>query len=315
MPHYKISPLLNNCGLNIAVPYVIGKLGDREVSAGIPGIKECFKTYYRLQDTPHHQALHTFLSRKNFLAQQLILGPVLREFAQNNMIREDASATYVYNELIDKSETEDEKPGMFRNTTPDTLEKYILNPIGLSAKIIHLEDAQESVVRVAKENFQNITVYLKKGHYELEEVPPQEKEARTCPFYQFKQQIEKASFIDPSSNDPNNSPAKRVANVLKEIKEYITEEYTKTPPRPILNYKPYNSFFKRPAKAAILGFGFGGAGAMTLAIAAPELFKTISFGVHPLLAILILATLIAIISSSITALTQYTGPALPQDSL
>ena len=55
---YKISPLLNNCALNIAVPYVVAKLKNNEESPALLKIRNFFKPIINFQIS---QVLNNFI--------------------------------------------------------------------------------------------------------------------------------------------------------------------------------------------------------------------------------------------------------------
>jgi len=109
----RISGQLNNCGVNAGIPELLAKFSEfaagevsNEQKQVIPEnyqqLKDSFETYYNLQNLTWKKLIDLLTGsvNNNSLAQQLILGPVLREFmhqkAPNQGYNTFAGARYKY---------------------------------------------------------------------------------------------------------------------------------------------------------------------------------------------------------------------------
>ncbi len=112
-PLPRISGQLNNCGVNAGIPELLAKFSEfaagevsNEQKQVIPEnyqqLKDSFETYYNLQNLTWKKLIDLLTGsvNNNSLAQQLILGPVLREFmhqkAPNRGYNTFAGARYKY---------------------------------------------------------------------------------------------------------------------------------------------------------------------------------------------------------------------------
>ena len=122
---------------------------------------------------------------------------------------------------------------------------------------------------------EKMTVYLKRGHYELLKNPPLEQENSNCPFHRFKEDILVATFKDPDQEVASPSIKMKVEKVLEDMRRYVHTAFqnslTSTE-----HHKPKalakKSFFTSFSKPATLGFAISGISSVLLAYAGPSFF-------------------------------------------
>ena len=210
----KINGIVNNCGLNCAIPSVLDQFErlsqtpheqtafDTEYSE----LKNIFKSYYKLQDISFKQ-LYDFISTKHPDVQEFILGPILRQYYEQNLQEalpslqitkfenDDLAAKSLALKFslaedygIDGDLPEDIpqnsllKDGVFRASSFNLLQKYFYPKLGIQTTVttvVKPPDTQKfkpvGVVKVESQkeespvdnHLDNINLYYVSEHYEL----------------------------------------------------------------------------------------------------------------------------------------------------
>lgn len=253
---YKISGILNNCGLHIAVPSVVQYL-DTLANSPSPetlpfydkylDLKNIFCQYYKLPADTSFKKLSQFISTKSFIAQQLILGPILRLFT-DKLYRERLEFGQ-YSLLADLPRDDDlddpsVMPGKYREIELRTLVQYLLTPLGIKVDAVY-EKQDTRFIKV--ESFQDqeigaisqISIYNANQHYELSEFPSDAPSSSNDVYADFEAELSKASSSTNESqlmHLPDHDGAEieqkkpreinqSVKDVLKKMKTQVRQDF------------------------------------------------------------------------------------------
>ena len=174
-----ISGALYNCGVNTALPTILEEIkqlatGNSNSSPSVKeeyeAIKTAFSTYYGLSNLTWDNFNKILQSEsEHFYSQQLIMGPVLREYLANNAGEENKDEDedgLALNSIINN--------GRFPLLEPEQIDRFLHKPLGINATW-HSQNTLKptgydiySVPNEAPNAQHQISMYFKLGHFELQ---------------------------------------------------------------------------------------------------------------------------------------------------
>jgi hypothetical protein len=212
----KLSAMLHNCALHAAIPSVLkhfatlaGNVDSQSQHRDAYNeLKRTFCGYYNLNnDDTSFQQLYNFLSSNSFLENQLILGPVLRNFlvaqleakhpidkehddvleiGQLGKGKEYAEDENMFIGLTDKDKSEGKTKtfipaGYFISLGYDMVQGNLFKPLGINVIALHKIKADGAIIKEENKDpfddaIDTIELYHNESaeHYELEKVPTQD---------------------------------------------------------------------------------------------------------------------------------------------
>ncbi len=190
----KISGLLNNCALYIALPILlegIQQLADKEQANTLSDwrdnaiiehyirLKNIFTEHYQLDASlVNWQKLNAFLNSHTFYAQEIIFSPVLRNFIAE-IAELDPTQGYQQQDLWQLRDIQDtrESPGRYNCLDPSEAAPLFYQPFGISLETYEFNSDENTFHQVlvrpySKGNYPFINpptlkAYLKNAHYEM----------------------------------------------------------------------------------------------------------------------------------------------------